>query len=175
MYSRRPLRTVLLDAEDELLGVDSGMICIVDQLYVDEFLDVVQDVVQGLTSIGPTDHFAIGPAGVLCDTGGDGLFPLTAEVDDCAVHSFELLFDDDAVSTDPVRQIEKMTTPSGTIIIGDPAGLLQFVPDPFTAPVESWGCWAALSLPGPGVVTLCSMQSPSATGCTGVRAAWSPE
>jgi hypothetical protein len=166
----------LVDGTGQALGVDSGFLSIVDPERVDDFLAAHHDLIDGSAVIGPR-HAVFGRHGVIVGTDGDGEFPFWATVIGDAVHTFETAFDASARAQDNWLTAGRFTTTSGTLLVGDPGFLHEYGPDPFDRPVESWGAWAMLALPGPGWIDV-HLRRPVGRpelGNLGLRAVWHPD
>jgi hypothetical protein len=156
---------------NDLLDVDSGLLAVVDPAIVDSFLAVNASLVDGGEALEPSGFRAAG-GGLLCATGGDGRFAFAASTQDGAVHGFEVLFDDIDATASPWTPVATIPVGSGTILVGDPGFLREFVPDPFTAPYEAHGAWAILAMPGAGTVVVSFVNAPGRI--IGLRGAWRP-
>lgn len=152
------------------LGIESGMIAIVDSVAVDAFLASSSSLIDGEVALQGIANIAAG--GLICATGGDGTFPIAMTVDDGTVTSFMLTFSDQEQPSSLWIPAGTIAVPSGAALIGDPGFLRQYVPDPFEPPYEVLGVWAALRLPNPGLLDAQVIADTTAFGVVTVRCVW---
>jgi hypothetical protein len=141
------LQRRLFAADDGLdgIGVDSGMLAVVDAAVVDRFLAEMAPRYYGSgPPIGP-DGVAT-PDGILIDAGGDDVFAYQAEMCDLHAHTFWVELDE-APTQARWQAVGKFTAPSGVLLVGDPEMLEQYVPHSTTGPVSGHGPWTVLAVP----------------------------
>ena len=155
---------------EAMLGVDSGMMAVVDPTIVDDFLASISNVLHGLEPMSGV--YQVGAGGLLCATGGDGHFPVAIVVRDNAVTSFQITFDDQEARQDLWVAAGTVDVPSGTVLVGDPGFLLEYVPDPFEPPAEFYTVWSICQLPGPGRMDFSVIPDTTALAAIALRGQW---
>lgn len=138
-------RRLITEADGlEGIGVDSGVLAIVDAAHCDRFLTEYEPRYDGTTP--PFDGIRMAD-GMLFDAGSDGL--LACEIEACKRHVHTLWITlghtDQAARWDCVGRV---LVPSGMLLVGDPAMLEEYAPYPVDLPVDARGVWTLLATPG---------------------------
>jgi hypothetical protein len=152
------------------LSIESGMVATVDPVAVDAFLAGNSSLIDGEVAMQGVAQVAAG--GLICATGGDGIFPIAMTVDHGAITSFTVTFSDQEQPSSKWAAAGTIAVPSGAALIGDPGVLRQYVPDPFEPPYEVFGVWAVLRLPKPGLLKAQLIADRAAFGVVKMRCVW---
>lgn len=134
------------------LGVDSGLLAVVDAAAVDRFLAASEAFCDGSQRLGPAGFHA-GDNGILVNTGGDDVFRSLAQVCDSHVHTFQVIFEEGA-SDARWWAVGQIVVPSGHVLVGDPGALAQYATYPAASPLDACGVWTLLTVPVPAQATV---------------------
>jgi hypothetical protein len=110
---------IRFDGDDQLIGVDSGLIAIVDEQSVDDFVETVAPIIDGRQAL-ELPGFARFGNGFLYNVDSDGGYAQAAYATQTATVAFEIgydLYDD----TDLWIPAGVFPVPSGIAVAADPA------------------------------------------------------
>lgn len=129
----------------EGIGVDSGILAIVDASVSDRFLSECEAWYDGtLPPFGPDGLCSAD--GILLDAGDADIYRCEAEVCDLHAHGFTIVLDESPSAGHWVR-IGQVLAPSRLLLVGDPGMLEEYAPYRIDGPVDAQGVWTALTLP----------------------------
>ena len=160
-----PAQTTTMSSDGDGLGVDSGLLVVVDARDCDRYLERTQPAWDGQLDLPAPATFEAG--GALLDVGGADVFPWVATMTSDAATSLEVILDESDLAGSWIPLGEVPVT-SGLLLVGAPEMVKHYVPYPLKGVIDARGVWIALTVPA-GSVQIAAIQGPDGPALQRIR------